>query len=252
LSGRISQLCRAACLRCHIFYSVVGGVEVVKSKARSAFRKSRRNHWQSKELQRSDRARKLLFETLESRQLLSYVPGEFPNLDAAFQGNYLPQREFRAATAGDFLTGSTAGNPVTIGFNYLAANGGTLGLTPADINTAIVTNSYTSDGITHVYLQQAYQGIPIADANASVHVAANGQVIAADANFVRNLPDPQLNPAAADISAESALSIYANLVGAQLIQPITRETTTAARRRAPAATRAIPAGSSGRRRSPAA
>jgi extracellular elastinolytic metalloproteinase len=168
----------------------------------------------------------MLFETLESRQLLSYVPGEFPALDAAFLGNHLPPRDVRTATEGTFLTAPSAGNPKTIGLNYLSQNAASFGLTASDFTHVIETSSYASSGITHVYLQQTYNGIPISDANASVHIAANGQVISADANFVPNLPHlPNPVPTIPDMPAEGAVARFAELMGVELTQPITKEFT---------------------------
>ena len=99
--------------------------------------------------------------------------------------------------------------------NYLSANATAFGVTESDFQRVIITDSYTSDGITHVYLQQTFNGLPIADANASVHVAANGQIIAAHANFVPNLVHPPIQmPVIPDIPQNSALQLYAAAVGA--------------------------------------
>lgn len=164
----------------------------------------------------------MLFETLESRQLLTYMPGEIPTLDVAFLGNNVPDREVRVASAGSYLTAPSTANPTTIGLNYLTANASAYGLTAADFSKSIITNSYTSDGVTHVYLQQTFNGLPIADSHASVHVNSNGRVISADANFIPGLPHPAvITPALPDITADMALHYYASIVNTPMGQPLT-------------------------------
>lgn len=166
----------------------------------------------------------MLFEPLEARQLLSYVPGG--SMDMFFTGNHLPPQHAYVAQTDALLTAPAAGDKATIGLNYLKNNAANFGLTANDFNKMKVTSNYTSNGITHIYLQQTFNGLPIADANASVHIAANGQVISANANFVPGLPHPAVNTAPVpDISAEQAVNYYASATSSTLGQPINIDST---------------------------
>ena len=155
--------------------------------------------------------------------MMSYVPGEIPSLDDVYLGSYVPPRAYQVAASGSFLTSPTAGNPTTIGLNYFSQNAASFGLTAGDFSHVVVTDNYTSGGITHIYLQQTFNGLPIADANASIHIAADGQVISADANFVRNLAHPTSPmPIMPDTPAEGAVQLFASAMDMDLFQPITR------------------------------
>jgi hypothetical protein len=164
----------------------------------------------------------MLFETLESRQLLTYFPGEIPTLDAAYVGPYLPTQTSQASTAGTFLTAPSAAPKASIGVNYLTQNAPLYGVSAVDFQKSIITNSYESNGITHVYLQQTFYGLPIADANASVHIAANGQIISAHANYVRNVVHPG-SPTTPPLflSASGAVGYYADAMNTEILQPLT-------------------------------
>ncbi|MFT6358552.1 MAG: putative repeat protein (TIGR01451 family) [Saprospiraceae bacterium] len=54
---------------------------------------------------------------------------------------------------------------------------------PADLQNPLVTDHYTSNGITHVYFRQTLNGIEIANANASVHIV-NGNVLTSNSQFL--------------------------------------------------------------------
>jgi uncharacterized membrane protein YkoI len=60
----------------------------------------------------------------------------------------------------------------------------------SDLDGVIVTDEYTSDhnGVTHVYLQQAHDGVPVEGAVATVNVQ-RGAVIFAGDRFIRGLND---------------------------------------------------------------
>lgn len=73
--------------------------------------------------------------------------------------------------------------------SFLQNNAASFGLTAADLSNFVITDQYTSshNGVTHLYLQQTYLGIPIIDANINVNVAANGTVLSANSAFVGNV-----------------------------------------------------------------
>jgi hypothetical protein len=169
----------------------------------------------------------MLFETLETRALMTYVPGEIPGLDMAFIGEYLPPQKAQIAQTDLMLSAPNAANKTTIGLNYMSQNAASFGLVASDFQHMVITDNYISDGIRHIYMQQTFNGLPIADAHASVHIAANGQVIAANSNFIPNLPHPAVNTnPLPDFSAQEALSRYTSIIGSTLGQPINMESQT--------------------------
>lgn len=93
--------------------------------------------------------------------------------------------------------------------NFLVSESRSLGLHPSDLANFIVTNQYTSadSGVTHIYLQQTYQGLPIVDANINVNVDANGRVISSNSSFVPNLSELQLSA----LPARTADTLFATL-----------------------------------------
>ncbi|MFM9962823.1 MAG: M36 family metallopeptidase [Planctomycetaceae bacterium] len=72
---------------------------------------------------------------------------------------------------------------------YVTANASQFGLTRDDAANFIVTNQYVSahNGVTHLYLQQTYLGLPIIDANINVNILADGTVVSAHSSFVPNV-----------------------------------------------------------------
>jgi hypothetical protein len=84
-----------------------------------------------------------------------------------------------------------------------------LGLTRADVSSVEVTSSYTSrhNGVTHVYVRQQHEGLPVFNAVGGVHLLPSGEVLSMDARFVRDLARkaPSANPSlAADGAIRSA------------------------------------------------
>ncbi len=70
----------------------------------------------------------------------------------------------------------------------LLKNAARLGITPADVNTAVITQAYTDPAtkITYVYLQQAYQQIKVY--NTIITAAFNdGSFLYASGNFVKDI-----------------------------------------------------------------
>ena len=96
----------------------------------------------------------------------------------------------------NYLSGPSAitasNTPLNIAVNYLKQNASAYGIESRDLDHYIVTNQYKDDhnGVTHIYLQQTYNGLPIADALASIHIGPTGRVLTAGINFVSDLPTP--------------------------------------------------------------
>jgi Zn-dependent metalloprotease len=62
-------------------------------------------------------------------------------------------------------------------------------LNATDLKDLLVTDQYQSDhnGVTHIYFQQAYKGIPIYNAVTSVHVTKEGKVFDSPCRFIGNI-----------------------------------------------------------------
>ena len=73
--------------------------------------------------------------------------------------------------------------------DYLRQNAAAVGLAPADLADLVVADQNVSrvSGITHIYYQQAIDGIPVYDAIVNVAVGRTGAVLAAGSRAVPNL-----------------------------------------------------------------
>jgi extracellular elastinolytic metalloproteinase len=84
---------------------------------------------------------------------------------------------------------STEAGPVDVALGYVDASAAALGVTRADVADLAVTSSYRSshNGVTHVNLNQRFQGLEVFGAHATVNVASSGKVIFAAGAFVSDL-----------------------------------------------------------------
>lgn len=73
--------------------------------------------------------------------------------------------------------------------SYLEANAADFGLTLDDVQNFEVTSQHGSDhnGVTHIYLRQTYQGLPIVDADINLNVAADGSILSVYNSFVSDV-----------------------------------------------------------------
>src|SRR5262249_36968796 len=86
---------------------------------------------------------------------------------------------------GGFLTARQDGDPLDIARSYMTSRAADLGLSGADIANAVVTDQYTDapSGVTHIYLRQTYNGLPIVGAEMGVHVMPDGRILSATSSF---------------------------------------------------------------------
>ena len=128
------------------------------------------------------RFQQLRLELLEERTLLS-VGGT-----AVVGATYLPPRH-ELSELGGYLTGPSSGDPLDIAMTYLTSHAERLGLSSADIVQSVVTDEYasTDTGMTHIYLRQELNGLPIVNANINVNVTADGRVLNVSGGFVPGL-----------------------------------------------------------------
>src|SRR5262245_32084608 len=119
------------------------------------------------------------YEPLEPRVLLAAsntVASLLQNGELAFD-NYLPA-SYELSVSGGFLTGPSRSKPLTVALNYLSNHAKSLGLSPADVGSPIVTNQYTDSltGLTHIYLQQKFNDLAVVNATLSINVTRRGQI----------------------------------------------------------------------------
>ena len=83
----------------------------------------------------------------------------------------------------------TADRAIDTAIDYAVTHARELGVTARDLGDLAATDAYsTADtGVTHVYLQQRHDGVPIDGAAMTVNVAKDGTVVYADAALVRDV-----------------------------------------------------------------
>ncbi len=157
----------------------------------------------------------MLLESLEGRAMMASDVGHDHDDWSAQIHTYIPNAEYKTSVGG-FLSAPTQGNKVTAAINYLKANAADFGAASSDFNHYRVTNNYVSqhNGVTHVYLQQTYNGLPIKNAVAAVSLTSSGQVISAASSFIPGLNHPAFpGPITHAFEANTALATFAQTSG---------------------------------------
>jgi hypothetical protein len=118
-------------------------------------------------------------------------------------------------------TGAASGagaGPVDLALAYVAENPGELGVASADVADLVTTSTVRSahNGVTHVNLNQRFQGLEVFEGHATVSVAANNRVVFAAGAFVRDLR--AAGPAEAVLDAAEAVEAAA--AGLDLAEPV--------------------------------
>lgn len=87
------------------------------------------------------------------------------------------------------LSGPQSGAPTVIATRFVEQHASELGLNPADLSGAVVSDSYRTavSGLSHVYLQQMWQGIPVERGILNVNIANDGRVLSLGNRFLSNL-----------------------------------------------------------------
>lgn len=87
-------------------------------------------------------------------------------------------------------------------------------LTQSDIQQFVVTDQYTDrhNGVTHIYLRQVVNGIELFNANSSMHIAKDGQLISLENGFVP-AAITKTNATTPAIGVSSAMQSAGNEVG---------------------------------------
>ncbi|MBK8557838.1 MAG: M36 family metallopeptidase [Lewinellaceae bacterium] len=87
-------------------------------------------------------------------------------------------------------------------------------LLPADVADIHVTDEYVSsnNGVTHIWVQQQYHGIPVFNALAGLHVAPNGKVYHPEHRFVKDLSN-RVNTSMPSLNVYQAVGIAMSELG---------------------------------------
>lgn len=107
----------------------------------------------------------------------------------------------------------TAANPRESALRFLQENPTKFGLTKGDVSDVQVTDEYLSknNGVTHVWVQQRYQGIPVFNGLFGLHLKPDGSVLTLGHRFVPELP-AKVNTTIPSLSAAKAIEMaFANL-----------------------------------------
>jgi hypothetical protein len=149
----------------------------------------------------------MFLESLEPRQMLAIAPIAGTPF-GTFGGNTYPDTAFLSGNI-DYLSGAKQGTPLDVGLDFMRGNAPQFGLSSGDLNHFVVANQYTTqhNGLTHVYLQQTFNGLPVADAHINFSISPHGQVLAASSSFIPGLEQPTtLLPLNPQITATSAVN----------------------------------------------
>ncbi len=121
-----------------------------------------------------------------------------------------------------FISAPAQGEPLQIADSYLRNNLTLLGLESADINDYEVTDSVFSavSGVTHIYLGQRYQGLPVYNAQLQVHVARDGRISGVNNAFVPGLADLAKSAAPAMTAEDAVMSAAVHLKRPMLRRPL--------------------------------
>jgi extracellular elastinolytic metalloproteinase len=105
---------------------------------------------------------------------------------------------------------AVAANPEDLAINYVRQHAKQLGLKSEDVSDVFVRSSYPSKhtGVTHVSLNQRYQGLEVFGGQATVNVNPDGSILYVGNSFVPDLR--QAGPDAADLHAVEAVAAAAD------------------------------------------
>lgn len=131
------------------------------------------------------------------------------------------QPQYRISPAGSLLSGPTEGEPLEMATHFLRNHATELGLDPDDFSSFAVTSQYSDvlNGATHIYLRQMVDGLEVMNADVSISLTADGEVIHAASSFIS---DPRVIAGTSSqyiISASQALMGLSDELGLDI--PVT-------------------------------
>jgi hypothetical protein len=129
-------------------------------------------------------------------------------------GPLLAQAPATKASLTHFLTGPQEGAPLDLAKAYLASHHLALGLTTADLENMVVSDHYSTrhNGVTHIYFNQEYSGIPVWNGLININVARDGSIINLGNRFTGDLAS-RVSAAAPVLSPDNAITRAAAHLG---------------------------------------
>jgi hypothetical protein len=103
-----------------------------------------------------------------------------------------------------FMTGLRAGDPLSLALSDAVAHAGQAGLLPGDVGDAVIADNYRDGGVTHVYLRQMYNGLPVYNTSLGIHIKDGGQLLDIGGEFVPGLSAKDGGPGAIPAPAVTA------------------------------------------------
>lgn len=122
------------------------------------------------------------------------------------------------------LCASFAQSPPDAALNYISNHCREWGVSEADAASLVVTSWHESSvsGLTHVYLQQQVDGVPVLPGVASIHFEFDGNVFHQSNQLIAGLQG-RIEPPPSTLSVSEAAEKAATLLGIASIPPETRE-----------------------------
>ena len=123
-----------------------------------------------------------------------------------------------------YLSGANDGVALDIALNFIRSHSQELGVADADLADLVVTDQYSSqhNGVTHIYLQQQYEGIRVQNGRININIAPDGSVINIGNRLVANLAQ-NVNTTSPVISAETAVQAAAQQLDLTLAEALVIE-----------------------------
>jgi extracellular elastinolytic metalloproteinase len=158
-------------------------------------------------------------ETLEQRRLLAAAVDQILGPTAEDLSHQMPDwmaKQYLPATqslvnVGNWLTSARPqpADPLATALELFRDRADSLSLNDASLETPFITSQYTDahNGLTHIYLQQEYNGLPVINARANASVDKFGRVLNAHTSFIaQTTADNFVNR-----PARSAVSVLSNI-----------------------------------------
>jgi extracellular elastinolytic metalloproteinase len=116
------------------------------------------------------------------------------------------------------LSQPTSAPPLATALQFLRSHASDLGLDPSDVASPLVSSEYTDSltGVTHIYLQQQFNGLPVLNANLTVNLLSDGSILSIAGGFVPHIDKfAAKNESAANTVPLLSASLAARVAGVQ-------------------------------------
>ncbi|MGB3715898.1 MAG: M36 family metallopeptidase [Candidatus Promineifilaceae bacterium] len=135
--------------------------------------------------------------------------------------NYYPD-SVSLINYGGYLSEPSDDPPIRIVRDFVDQNAETIGPAIGDLSRAVVTDKYssTTNGITHIYFQQMWQGILVDNAYLNANVTGDGRIFTMNSSFIAGLKQAA-NGADPGLLAIEAVESAAEFLGLAITEDLT-------------------------------